>query len=215
MGGERIDEMDLWTYLKSFARWWWIVLVVPAATFAVAVFLLFPSAPWQASWNTFIGFNDNPARANSYVYVDFIVLDDIEHLIQSDVAGDLLYLRLPEDITTEYSREEIGEMFSSYRHARFVEIFVTGDDANVVDVVAQTMEEILPEVVNQYLVPPDLPNTPGVVETMDELQPAEQLTNERWLNVAAVTGASIALALCLVGIAEWLRLSYRAKYGER
>lgn len=207
--------MDVWTYLKSYRRWWWMLLVVPAIAFALSFFVFFPTTQYQASWTTFIGFNDNPARANSYVYVDFIVLDDIEHLIRSDVAGDVLYLRLPEEITSQYSREEVGAMFSSYRHARFVEIFVTGEDPEVVDTVAQTMESIMPELVNQYLVPPDLPNVPGVVETMNALEPADSLQRERWTNIAAVTGAGVAISLCLVGVAEWLRRSYRAKYGER
>ena len=73
----------------------------------------------------------------------------------------------------------------------------------------------MPELVNQYLVPPDLPNVPGVVETMNALEPADSLQRERWTNIAAVTGAGVAISLCLVGVAEWLRRSYRAKYGER
>jgi hypothetical protein len=207
--------MDLWTYLRSFARWWWLALAFPVAGFLLAYVVLFPSAPYQASWTVFMGFNDNPGRANSFAYVDYIVLDDIGHLLQSDVAGDVIYLNLPESVTNAYTREEVGNMFSSFRHARFVEIFVTGDDPEVVRNVAETTEGILAMTVNEYLIPPDNPNYPGVVETMNPISEPERLTRERLKNTGAVTLASAALGLIAVGVAEWLRQVSRSNQGAR
>lgn len=209
--GGRTSRMDLWTYLRSLLRWWWLALLAPVAAFLIGFFILFPSAPWQASWTVFMGFNDNPMRSNSFAYVDYVVLDDIGHLLESDVVGDLVYMNLPGDVTGEYSREQIGEMYSSYRHARFVDIRATGDDPEVVDIVARTTEGILAEAINDYLIPPDNPNYPGVVETMNPIGEPEQLTLDRLKNIGAVTLAGGALGLVLVGVAEWARLTYRAK----
>jgi capsular polysaccharide biosynthesis protein len=207
--------MDLWTYMKALVRWWWVLLVVPLIAFSLAFFVLFSSAPWQTSWTTLVTFEGNPQKANSFNYIDFIVLDDMEHLLHSDVLGDQVYMKLPGEITERYTRGEIGEMYSSYRHARFVQIWVTGDDPSVLQTVAETTEDILPEAVNQYLVPPDNASYPGMVETMDEITAPTKLKKDRFLKIGAVTGAGGAAALCLVGAAEWLRLSYRSKYGAR
>lgn len=207
--------MDLWSYLGALLRWWWLLVLVPLIAFVLAFFVLFPEAPWQTTWKTVITFEGNPAKASSFEYVDFIVLDDMEHLLQSDVIGDQVYLHLPDDITSRYSREDIGQMYSSYRHARFVQIWVTGDEPEVVDAVAQATEAVLPEAVNEYLIPPDNPDFPGMVETVDRLGEPVQLAMERWQKVAAVTGVGVITALCLVGIVEWLSMSHRLKYGER
>lgn len=207
--------MDLWTYLTALLRWWWLVVLVPAVAFGVAFFVLFPSAPWQASWNALITFEGNPAKSNSFNYVDFVVLDDMQHLLHSDVLGDQVYMQLPGDVTGKYSREQIGGMFSAYRNARFVEIRVTGDEPGVVEAVARTTEAILPEAVNDYLIPEDYPAIPGRVETMDAIGEPEHLTRDRWMKVGAVTAAGGIAALGLVWIAERLVTGYRAKYGAR
>jgi capsular polysaccharide biosynthesis protein len=207
--------MDLWMYLRALVRWWWLMLLVPLVAFALAFLVFFPSAPWQTTWTTLVTFEGNPQKASSFSYIDFIVLDDMEHLLQSDVLGDRVYMDLPEEITQRYTRDEIGNMYSSYRHARFVQIWVTGGDPEVLEAVARTTEAILPEAVNEYLVPPDNAKFPGMVQTMDEITAPVQLTMDRFLKIGAVTAAGGAAALCLVGAAEWLRLSYRAKYAAR
>jgi capsular polysaccharide biosynthesis protein len=207
--------MDLWSYLRALLRWWWLLVLVPLIAFVIAYFILFPAAPWQSTWKTVITFEGNPAKANSFEFVDFIVLDDLEHLLQSDVLGDQVYMQLPDEITSRYSREDIGHMYSSYRHARFVQIWVTGDEPEVVDAVARATEAVLPEAVNEYLIPPDNPDFPGMVETMDRLSEPVQLRMDRWQKIAAMTGVGVITALCLVGIVEWLSMSYRAKYGAR
>lgn len=215
MDGEHTDLMDIWTYLKALLRLWWLVVLITVAAFVLAFFVFFPSAPWQVSWNTLITFEGNPAKASSFNYVDFIVLDDMEHLLASDVVGDQVYLNLPEEIASQYSREQIGAMYSTYRHARFVEINVTGMDPDVVQEVARTTERVLPEAVNEYLIPADNPDYPGKVETMDRITAPERLTNERLLKVGAVTSAGAAVSLCIVAAIEWLPTSYRLKYGAR
>lgn len=207
--------MDLWTYLRALGRWWWLLLATPLLAFLLSFFVLFPTAPWQSTWTTLITFEGNPAKANSFSYVDFIVLDDLERLIHTDVVGDLLYLRLPDDVTSRYSRDEVGQMFTTYRHARFVQTWVTGDDPEVVSALATTMEALLPEAVNEYLVPADSTAYPGQVKTMDRITEPARQSRDRWLGIGAVTGAGLVAGGCLVGVAEWMRMSYRAKYGAR
>ena len=207
--------MDLWTYLRALVRWWWMLIGVPIVAFVLAFFVLFPTAPWQSTWTTLMTFEGNPAKANSFVYADFIVLDDLERLIRTDVVGDLLYMRLPDEITSRYTRDDVGDMFRTYRHARYVQTWVTGDDPDVVKTLASTMEALLPEAVNEYLIPADSTAYPGKVETMDRITEPTRMTRDRWLRIGAVTGAGVIAGFCLVGAAEWLRMSYRAKYGAK
>lgn len=190
-------------------------MIVPAAAFVLAHFAIVPPAKWQTSWESTIVFPGNPAKSSSFNYVDFVVLDDMAHLLRSDVLGDRVYANLPNDVASTYSREEIGEMFSSYRNSRFVDITVAGEDRDVVETVAHTTEAVLPETVNEFLIPPDSTSFPSQVESMTRIPEPVLQTNERWLNVGAITAAAVIVALCLVGLAEWLRLSYQAKYGDK
>gem|GEM_PF-3454528 len=207
--------MDIWMYLKSIRRWWWLLLAPPVIAFGFVTFVLFPSAPWQVTWTSVVTFAGNPDKASSFNYADFVVLDDMAHLLESDVIGDLVYLNLPESITDEYSRTDVGDMFSAYRNSRFVQIWVTGDNPAVLEQVAKTTEAVLPDAVNQYLIPADDANYPGKVETVDQITPPKQLTLDRWMKIGALTAAGGGLGLILVGVAEWLRLAHQAKYGAR
>lgn len=207
--------MDVWSYLKGLRRWWWLLLLFPVVAFALAQFVLIPDAKWTVSWNSAIVFNGDPNTANGAIYLDYVVLDDMTHLLASDVLGDRVYANLPEDITNEYDRAEIGEMFSSYRHARFVEIMVSGNDPDVVQIVGETTREALPDAVNHYLTPPDFARIPAQISVTSLPSEPEQQTRDRLIQVGGITLAGAALGFGAAGIAEWMRMSYRAKYGDK
>lgn len=207
--------MDIWDYLTSLRRWWWIPIGLPIIAFALAWLVLFPTAPWQSSWTTLITFSPQPARANSDQYIDFILLDDMQLLLKTGAMGDLVYANLPEDVRSELTRSELGDMFSSYRHARFVEIFVTGDDPETVKQVAATTNEVMPEIVRDYLIPANNPDIPGTVDTLTPVSEPTQLTKERYVRIAAVTIGAFLIAMCIAGIAEWMRRLHVLKYGSR
>lgn len=207
--------MDLWTYLKGLKRWWWLLLVIPSATFLLASFVLIPPAAWTVSWTSAIVFDGDPNAANQSAFLDYVVLDDMTDLLASDVLGDRVYLKLPEEITDAYSRSEVGDMFESYRHARFVEITVSADKPEVARTVAEVTRTALPEAINLYLVPPDFTRVPAYVSVTTFPGEPELQTGERMLKVGGVTAAGVAGGFAAAGVAEWLRLSYREKYGER
>lgn len=207
--------MDFWGYLRGLRHWWWLPLLVPVATFLLAQFILIPPAKWTVSWGSFVVFQGSPQHADGAQYTDFVVLDDMTHLLESGVLGDRVYANLPESATGEYSRQDVGEMFSTYRHARYVEITVSADDPDVARTVAETTERVLPEAINHYLLPSDFPRIPGEVETVDGLTEPELETQERLVKVGGITLAGLFIGLGAAGVAEWLRLDYRAKYDAR
>jgi hypothetical protein len=207
--------MDVWAYLRGLARWWWLLLLFPVASFLLAQFILVPPAKWDVSWGSVVVFEGNPQFTDGAQYTDFVVLDDMGHLLESDVLGDRVYANLPESVTGEYTREQVGEMFSAFRHARFVEITVSADDPDIARTVAETTERILPEAINNYLLPADFPRIPGDVETLNAMTEPKLQTQDRLIKVGGITLAGVFLGLGAVGIAEWLRLDYRAKYGAR
>jgi hypothetical protein len=207
--------MDLWDYLKGLRRWWWMLLLFPAIAFGLASFVLISPAKWEVSWTTAIVFNGDPVLANHALSLDSVVLDDMAQLLDEDVLGDRVYLALPEEITSRYSRDDVGAMFSSFRHGRFVEISVEGDDPDVVRAVAETTQATLPEAINMYLIPPDFYRIPAHVSVTSMLSEPELQTRDRMTGVAGITLAGAALGVVTSGVAEWLRMSYSAKYGAR
>ena len=102
--------MDLWTYLRGLKRWWWLVIVIPVAAFALASVVV-PPAKWTVTWTSAIVMNGDPNAANRASVLEYVLLDDMTHLLHSDVLGDLVYLQLPDSITSDYSRSDVGEMF--------------------------------------------------------------------------------------------------------
>lgn len=207
--------MDLWAYLKGLKRWWWLLLVVPGAAFLLASFVLLPPAKWVVSWTSAYAFDGDPNVANHSAFLDYVLLDDMTDLLASDVLGDRVYLQLPDSITEEYSRREVGEMFGSFRHARFVEITVSADDPDVARTVAEVTRTELPEAINLYLIPPDFSRVPAHVSVTTFPREPELQTRERMIQVGGVTIAGVAIGFGAAGVAEWMRLSYREKYAVR
>jgi capsular polysaccharide biosynthesis protein len=207
--------MDVWAYLNGLKRWWWLLVAIPALTFLLASFVLVPPAKWTVTWTSAIVFDGDPNVANQSAFLDYVLLDDMTHLLQSDVLGDRVYLQLPEDMTRTYSRDEVGEMYDSVRHARFVEIMVSADEPDVARTVAEVTRTALPEAINLYLIPPDFSRVPAQVSVTTLPGEPELQTRERLLKVGGVTLAGVAVGFGAAGVAEWLRLSYREKYGSR
>jgi hypothetical protein len=207
--------MDLWDYLKGLRRWWWLLIVMPLLAFGGASFLLIPAAKWEVRWESVIVFNGDPNVANLSQYLDSVVLDDMAQLLESDVLGDRVYLNLPEAVTSRYSRSEVGAMFSTVRHARFVEFTVRADEADVATIVAETTQHTMPEAINLYLIPADFTRIPAHVSVTDMLSQPELQTTERMIKVGGITLAGLIVGFAASGVAEWLRLSYSAKYGDK
>lgn len=205
--------MDIWDWFKSLRRWWWIIILFPllAAGFS---WMTAPEPEYESRWTINVLFDD-PSRANSPAYFDFIFLDDFHLLIESGALGDVIYLRLPEDIQSQLTREEFGEMVNSSRKAHFVEIVVSGDDPDIVQVVAETIEANSEEVANHYLVPPTYREGEAKINTLDPI--SEPVINRQPRNVfvSSVTLGALLTGIAATGVAEWLRLSYRAKYADK
>lgn len=207
--------MDLWTYLEGLRRWWWLLLVVPATVFALASFVIVPPATWEVRWTSTLVLDGDPNTANRSAFLDYILLDDMTHLLESGALGDIIYRELPDTITERYLRDEIGAMYDSFRHARFVEFTVAADDPDVAEQVAETTIAAMPDAINLYLLPPDFTRFPAYVRVTTMPTEPELQTRERLIAVGGFTMAGVVLGAVSAGVAEWLRISYREKYGVR
>ncbi len=205
--------MDIWDWLRGLRRWWWMIVVFPAIAAGIT-WLAAPEPRYESSWTLNIYF-DEPSLTNSAGYVDFVLLDDFDLLMRTGVLGDVMYTRLPEDVRARLDRDEFGQMVHSSRKARFVEITVTGHDPDLIKAVATTINDNLTEVTNLYLVPPDYRYGPATVNVLDAVSEPVLNTRDRMVMVGAVTVATFLASIAATGVAEWLRLSYRAKYAER
>lgn len=205
--------MDIWDWLRSLRRWWWMIVVFPALAAGIS-WLVAPEPRYESSWTVNIYFDD-PSITNNPGYIDFVLLDDFDMLMRTGVLGDVMYTRLPEDVQSHLDRDEFGAMFHSSRKARFVEITVAGDDPALIKTVANTLNDNLTEVTNLYLVPPDYRFGPATVNVLDSINEPALNTRDRLVTVGSVTVATFLASIAATGVAEWLRLSYRAKYSAR
>lgn len=201
--------MDLWDWLRGLKRWWWMLVLFPGLA-AVTTWLLAPQPQYTTTWTVNILFDD-PQYANNQNYFDFLLLDDLDSLMRSGALGDVMYLKLPEGTQTDISRQEFGDMIQSRRQGRSVAITIAGDDADVVQIVAETITANLENVANDYLLPVDNTRGPVTVNVLDEIPAPTLDTTTRLVTVGAVTFGTILLSLAATGVAEWLRMSYRAK----
>lgn len=205
--------MDIWDWFKGLRRWWWMIVVFPILAMAIAWFAA-PEPEYESRWTVNIFFDD-PLLTNNPNYIDFVLLDDYHHLIRTGAFGDVLYLRLPEAVQEQLSRNDFGQMVESSRHAHFVEIVVSGDDPELVKIVAETIEANSEEVVNFYLIPPTYTGGSANVNTLDPITTPEVNSTPRLTLVAAVGVATLLVSIAATGVAEWLRISHRAKYSDK
>lgn len=205
--------MDIWDWIKGLRRWWWMIIVFPVLAAGVSWFAA-PEPEYETRWTVNVLFGD-PNFANSPTYFDFIFLDDFDLLVQSGVFGDILYLRSPEEVKTAITREEFGEMVSSSRKAHFVEIVVSGNDPEIIDSVADTIQANSEEVANQYLVPPTYNLGPAEINIVDERTEPAVNREPRLVVVGSVTVGVLLASIAATGVAEWMRMSYRAKYADK
>lgn len=205
--------MDFWDWLRSLRTWWWMILVFPLLA-ASLTWLAAPEPEYESRWTVNIYFDD-PTLANNPGYIDFILLDDLHLLMKTAVLGDLIYLRLPEEAQAQVSRQQFGDMIDSSRKAHFVEITVSGDDADIVRVVAETIDENLEEVTNHYLIPPTYRGGSGTVNVLDPITEPTLNERDRLVLVGSVTAGTLLVSIAATGVAEWLRRSYSAKYSAR
>lgn len=207
--------MDIWTYLKGLRRWWWLLLVVPAATFVLASFVILPPAKWEVRWTSALVLDGDPNLANQSAFLDYVLLDDMTHLLDSGALGDVVYREMPDTVKDRYSRDDVGAMYDSFRHARFVEFTVAADDPDVAKQVAETTIEEMPDAINQYLLPPDFSRFPAYVRVTTMPSEPKLQTRDRLIAVGGFTIAGVVVGAVSAGVAEWLRISYREKYGAR
>lgn len=205
--------MDIWDWLRSLRRWWWMIVVFPLVAAGIT-WVTAPEPQFESSWSINIYFDD-PNLTNSPGYIDFVLLDDFALLMRTSVLGDVMYLRLPDEIQASVSREEFGSMIETSRKANFVRITLQGDDPEVIKAVATTINDNLEEVTNLYLVPPDYRFGPANINVLDPVSEPVLNTRDRLVTVGSITVATFLASIAATGIAEWLRLSYRAKYAAR
>lgn len=201
--------MDIWDWLKGLRTWWWMIIAFPLLA-ATITWIATPDPQYESTWTANVLFDD-PERANVPSYFDFIFLDDFAELVQTSVFGDIIYLRLPQDVQDNLSREEFGEMVSSTRRGTFVEITVKGDDPAMVSAVAEAVSANAEEVANQYIVPPTYVYGPAKINILDPITEPALNDGSNLVTVGAITGATLLVSIAATGVAEWLRMSYRSK----
>ncbi len=205
--------MDIWDWLKGLRRWWWMIVVFPLLAAAIS-WVAAPEPEYETRWTVNVLFDD-PSQANNPAYFDFIFLDDFHLLIETGALGDVIYLRLPEEVQSELSRDAFGGMVDSSRKAHFVEIVVSGDDPEIVQIVAEAIETNAEEVANHYLVPPTYRQGAAQINTLEPITEPELNPEPRYVLVGSVTLGTGIAAVAATGVAEWLRISYRAKYSDK
>ena len=188
------------------ARRWWLVLLVPAVTLGGLIYRD-RTLPYQSMLRASVvipGDTEIPGNAEK---PELMVMDDAPGLVTSHAFAEAVAAKLGQGMTAD----RVQTALSSTRYSRLLSITATGDDAAATQAIATAAGEVLPAMINQYLVAS--PSTPATVNVIDPAsEPSRSRSNQTLLIVAETCVAVVAGAFLavLAELATRRRASLRA-----
>lgn len=193
-------SLDLSEIASALIRRWWIVLLVPAVALAGMIYRD-RTLPYQSTLRASVvipGDTENPGNAEK---PELMVMDDAPGLVTSHAFAHAVATKIGSGITAD----EVQAALSSSRYSRLLSITGTSDDAAKAQKIAATAGEVLPSMVNQYLVANAA--TPATVQVIDPAsEPTRSRPNAKLVILAETCVALVAgafLALTVEMAARW------------
>lgn len=190
--------MDIGSFTAAIRRWWWVVALVPIVAL-LGTLVLSRFQPYQSQLRATVvipGDTDLPGDAER---PELMVLDDLPLLIESWVFAEAVHGALG---TTSLTVDEVQDALSASRYSRVLTVYVTSGDETDVLAVAQAAEQVLPESINNYLIPAG-----GEAATVRVIDPPTTPTRSRAgfaLQSAVVTVLAVFGGILLALAVEWV-----------
>lgn len=181
--------------MSVIRRRWWIVLLLPVVA-VLATYVFQRNEPYQSTVRATVlipGDTEDPGNSER---PELMVLDDLPPFIGSYAFATQVQAAMPE---SDLTIEQVQSTLAGSRYSRVLTVAITSEDRNEVAQIASAVEKVIPEAINDYLIP-----TGGEPATVKIIDPPTAPTRDRdghWLQLlltaalGVLIGSLIAIAI--------------------
>lgn len=164
-----MPPLDLPEIVAAIIRRWWLVVLVPVVALAAMIYRD-RTLPYQSTLRASVvipGDTEIPGNAEK---PELMVMDDAPGLVTSHAFAATVAAK----IGAGFTASEVQASLGASRYSRLLSITATNGDATRAKTIVTAAGDVLPGMVNQYLVAN--PATPATVQIID---PASEPTRSR------------------------------------
>jgi capsular polysaccharide biosynthesis protein len=191
-----VPPLDLPEIVAVIIRRWWMVVLVPLVALAAMIYRD-RTLPYQSTLRASVVFTGDTEIPGNAEKPELMVMDDAPGLVTSRAFAEAVAAKTGAGVTVADVQASLG----ASRYSRLLSITATNDDAARAKTIATAAGDVLPEMVNQYLVAN--PATPATVQIID---PASEPTRSRphqKLIILAETCVALAAGAFLAVIVDY------------
>lgn len=193
--------------MSVIRRRWWIVVLLPIVA-VMATYFFQRNEPYQSTVRATVLIPGDTEQPGNSERPELMVLDDLPPFIRSYAFASQVQAAMA---NADLSIEQVQSTLDGSRYSRVLTVFVTSENASEVERIATAVESVIPEAINDYLVP-----TGGEQATVKIIDPPSTPTRNRdghWLQLL-VTAALSVLIGSLIAIAIGSRDAIRPHSDE-
>lgn len=193
--------------MSVIRRRWWIVVLLPIVA-VMATYFFQRNEPYQSTVRATVLIPGDTEQPGNSERPELMVLDDLPPFIRSYAFASQVQAAMA---NAGLTIEQVQSTLDGSRYSRVLTVFVTSENASEVERIATAVESVIPEAINDYLVP-----TGGEQATVKIIDPPSTPTRNRdghWLQLL-VTAALSVLIGSLIAIAIGSRDAIRPHSDE-
>ncbi|MCA9860373.1 MAG: hypothetical protein KC438_11660 [Thermomicrobiales bacterium] len=180
--------------MSVIRRRWWIVLLLPVIA-VLTTYLLQQNEAYQSTIRATVLIPGDTETPGNSERPELMVLDDLPPFIRSHAFASAIHSAMD---ATSLTVDQVQSTLDGSRYSRVLTVYVTSEDRAQVEAIAAAAESVLPDAVNDYLMPDD-----GARATVRVIDPPSIPTRDRdghWLQLL-ITAALGVLIGSLIAIA--------------
>ena len=190
-----MPSLDLAEIITAMMRRWWIVLLVPAVALAGLVYRD-RALPYQSTVRATVVIPGDTEIPGSAEKPELMVMDDAPGLVTSRAFAEAVAAK----IGTGIGAGEVQSALSAGRYSRLLSITASSDDAATAKTIATAAGDVLPAMVNQFLVAK--PANPATVQIIDPASAPSRSRPNAKLEILAETFVALLAGGFLAVIVE-------------
>ncbi len=195
--------MELRRVLIVMLRRWWLVAGVPIIVL-LGTLIASSSQPFVATIRAEVLLPGDTEITGDSERPELMILDDAPIVVTSSTFVDLVHAQLDTPIGggTVLTDDDIQDSLSATRYSRIVEIKVSRDDPDSALAIGQAVANILPDALNNLMVPPGTDR--ATVNLLESPERALQDAESRRLLLVVQTLVALAVGCGLAALAAAL-----------
>ena len=185
--------------MSVIRRRWWIVLLLPVVA-VLATYFFQRNEPYQSTVRATVIIPGDTETPGDSERPELMVLDDLPPFLRSYAFASQVRDAMPD---TELNVDQIQSTLDGSRFSRVVTVYVTNEDVQQVETIAKAAESVLPQAINDYLMPGD-GEQHATVRIIDPPSTPTRDRDGHWLQIL-ITAALGVLIGSLIAIAVGTR----------